>query len=78
MIARPIVYSVRAARYFPMTMPPMETGAVRSPCSVFCFFSSLNKRMVSTGIRMVMTKNRLLNKLDISVVAIASDEPKKK
>ena len=34
--------------------------------------------MVSTGIRMVMTKNRLLNKLDISVVAIASDEPKKK
>ena len=31
-------------------MPVRETGAVRSPCSVRCFFSSLNRRMVKIGI----------------------------
>ena len=56
----------------------METGAVRSPCSVFCFFSSLNRRMVRIGIKMVTIRNRLEKTLDISVVADARQLPKKK
>ena len=74
----PMVYMVSAAKYLPSTMPPMETGAVRSPCSVFCFFSSLNRRMVRIGIKMVTIRNRLEKTLDISVVADARQLPKKK
>ena len=49
-------YSVRAARYLPMTMPVMVTGAVRSSCSVRPFLSSANRRMVKRGMRMMNAK----------------------
>ena len=31
MMAIPMVYIARAAKYFPRTIPPRDTGAVRSP-----------------------------------------------
>jgi hypothetical protein len=65
----PIAYRVNAEKYLPKTISPKLTGAVKSPCSVFCFFSSLIRRMVNIGIKNSITINIEENTDDISVVA---------
>ena len=44
-----MVKTVTADRYFPATIFPTDTGAVRMSWSVFCLRSSLSMRMVRIG-----------------------------
>ena len=60
-ISNPIANTDKAAKYLPRTIEVNLTGEVNNSWSVFCFFSSLQSRIVKMGTKNITITNKLLN-----------------